>query len=282
MRHRLPTTLAAFAGAVAVAVAVVPAPAQAAAPGFDLEFVDAPGSFTAGGGREDVRVEVSTDRRRPCLKVRWIMQVRAEGFPINQVAFRRIEEDRDFPTRQAAQGDTAQIADAQPDPGQVCGDDTVEAPYQFEVKGEQGGRIEFRAVALDVGGRPLAQSSRTVTVQGEQRRTAEPTPSTASPSPTEDDDDASAAPSEPAEPSDGGGGGDATVSAPPPDPQARVSGTDDDSNLLLPGLAVGAVLVFAGVALLVRLRARTRQASAAGDLGATSHYPIREDPGPSW
>ena len=249
-------TLTAAALAVAAATVAWAAPAQADTPGFAVNITQAADTFTVGKGAHTLSAVVSTDRQLPrCLKVRWDLVISTDGISLDQIRITRVENGRSFPARTDLQEDSAQVVDAQPDPGQLCRDQTDTGTWAVAFTGPDNGSVTFSARALSEQGRVLATgqaSSQVVTPVADKRSKSPSASASASASA-----DPSASPSFSPEPTE------AAVIAPAvressADPAALAKNTSGLS-VLVPGLIVGAVLVFFGVALLLRLRSRSRR-----------------------
>jgi hypothetical protein len=276
VRHRAGV----FSTIVAVTAAFVAAagPAAAVVPGFDVRITELPDAFAAGAGPDTVTAVASTVAGRRCQKVRWSMVMRVEGVRLDQVKVDRVEETGSFALRVQADGDTARLTDAQLDPGTLCPGRTVTARYRvaFDDAAAQG-RVTFQAEAYDTDERLLQLASATTQVVGDDDadETAPPeTEPTPSPTPSESDegDDADADESEvdetvTPEPSDGveeAAGDEAEPTSPGADSIAAVPTSAGGSRGLLgAGLIIGAVLIFLGVGLLLRLRMRGRRQDQA-------------------
>ncbi len=265
MRHRA----AALFSSVLVAIAIValPAPARAVVEGVEVRITQLPGEFEAGADARTVEVVASTERRageRRCRKVRWSMVLRVDGMDLDQVEVDRIEDDGSFPLRRNTDGDTARLTDVRLDPGQLCPGRTVTARYRVAVDDEApAGRVTFHAQAFGADDRLLQAASGSSRVVGEEpEETRSPSPS-ASPS-----ESAGAAGDEPSAEAAAPPGADTTG----PDLSAT-AGTGGTPSLLGPGLIVGAVLVFLGVGLLLRIRLRNRNARHSRRPTPTSFYP---------
>jgi hypothetical protein len=245
--------------AVATAVFAVPGPASAAVPGFEVQITELPGEFAAGAAASTLTVVASTDAGRRCQKVRWSMLMRVNGINLNQVNVDRVEDGGSFPLSVQADGDTARLTDVQLDPGSLCRDSTVTARYQVSFASEvTDGQVTFQAEAYDATERLLQQATATrEVVNGDAA--ADPTPS-ADPSATPPEE-ASADGEESAQPSEDAAapsGSDAPGSV-----AAVPAGSGTDTSLLSVGVIVGAVLIFLGVGLLLRLRLRNRRNGSA-------------------
>ncbi|HET6532065.1 MAG TPA: hypothetical protein VFH03_15850 [Actinoplanes sp.] len=226
---------------VVSAIVAAPAPARAAAAGVEVTITELPDEFEAGAEPRTVEVVASTERergRQRCRKIRWSLVLRVTGADLDQVQVDRIEENGSFPVRVQTRGDTARLTDIRLDPGRLCPDRTVTARYRVAFDDDTPtGEVSFRAQAFGTDNRLLQSASGASRVTGEN---AEP-----SPSPSDD------APSE--------------VAAAPPapdtgDPELSASAGGGTPSLLGPGLIIGAVLVFLGVGLLLRIRLRNRGA----------------------
>lgn len=269
MRHRagvLSTIVAVTAAVVAVA-----SPAAAVVPGIDVNITELPDTFDAGGGPDTVTVVASTETERRCQRVRWSMLMQVEGVRLDQVRVDRVEDTGSFPLQVQADGDTARLTDARFDPGTLCRGRTVTARYRVAfADNATAGRVTFRAEAYDAGARLLQQASATSQVVGDD---AEPPEASPSPSPTGPADDeateeepeagASASDDVTPEPTDAveEAAGDGTEpTSPAGDGIAAVPAAAGGSpSLLGAGLIIGAVLIFVGVGLLLRLQLRGRR-----------------------
>jgi hypothetical protein len=228
---------------VATAVVALPAPARAVADGVEVRITQLPDEFEAGADARTVEVVAATRRtrgRERCREVRWSLRVQVDGPRLDQLRVDRIEQGRSFPVRAGAQGDTARFTDVRPDPGRLCPGRTVTARYRVAFDaGAAPGEVAFEAQAFDTRDRLLQAASGASRVDG-----AGPSPS---PSPSETDTadavDADEAAPEPSAPG-----------------LSATAGSGGTPSLLGPGLVVGAVLVFLGVGLLLRIRMRTRPA----------------------
>jgi hypothetical protein len=224
---------------VLAGVALAPA-AASAAPGFDVQITELPGEFTAGRGPGTVTVVASTDRGRACQKVRWSMVMKVSGVRLDQVRVDRVEDGGTIPLAVQADGDTARLTDTEFDPGELCRGRTVTARYRVTfTEAAPDGRVTLQAEAYDRDEQLLELASATREVVGD---TATPS---AAPSPTAAEPSRTPAP----EPSASGAG--ATASVP-------TAGRGGDTSLLGVGLIVGAVLIFFGVGLLLRVRLHGR------------------------
>ncbi len=243
--------LAALLGAVPAAV---PAPGTAeAAAGFDVQITELPGQFVAGEGASTVTVVASTDVGPRCQKVRWSLILRVDGISLDQVRVDRVEDSGSFPLAIQADGDTARLTDRDLDPGELCPDRTVTARYRLGFDEEvTDGEVTLQAGAFSRLGRLLEESSVTREVVADG---ASPAPSE-SPAPEESesagvDEDDTVSPTDEPGPS-------------PPGDVAAVpaAGSGRSTSLLGVGLIVGAVLIFLGVGILLRMRLRNREPRA--------------------
>jgi hypothetical protein len=163
-------------------------------------------------------------------------------------------------------GDTTRMTDVRFDPKQLCpgAAGTVQAPYRVSVAGDDAGRITFESRALDQGGRPLATASIDSRVVKAQAQDNDKQQQTKAPDPA--DSKAPIATPSPIAPA--GAGADDTAAPPAAAPGGDIAAdkTSSDSgipSLLGPGLIVGAVLVLAGLALLLVIRRRNRRGERA-------------------
>ena len=267
MRHRasarVTTGLALVAAVLAFFAAVLAffaTPAAAAVDGFQVSMGQTPATFTIGQQSRTVTASVATDRLRRCIKVRWSLVITTDGVSLDQIRVNRVEGGQAFRVRAELGADAARITDAQADPGQLCRNQTDSAQWDISFTGPDNGRVTFAAHALDLTGRELASAesnSRVLTAVADK---PSPSPTTAKPTatapteaateePTADDQDTPAAK--------------ATTSS------AALTPTGGTPSVLGPGLIIGAVLVFLGVALLLRIRTRNRKAD--GDPAWQAH-----------
>jgi hypothetical protein len=260
VRHR--TALLSTILAVATAVLALPSPASAVLAGFQVRL-QAPDTFEAGENPRPIEAVVSTDSARRCQKVRWSMLLRVTGgLTFDDVKVTRIENGAEFALLSQISGDTARLTDDKLDPGQLCRDQTVTARYDvsFGADAPQG-QIAYEVLALNTNNVVLQQAAAASTVEG----TATVTPTktaTASPTPSQSADDSGA----------GAGVDPAASDAPtdqPTESAAPAATADIPANtaaseggvpsLLGPGLIIGALFVFIGVGILLRLRMRTKE-----------------------
>lgn len=241
MRHRAAVRISSVLAVAATALAL-PAPASAAAPGVGLRFAQLPATLTAGGDARTVTVVASADRSRRCQKVRWSLLLTVTGVALRQVRVDRVAESGGSPLQVRAAGDTARITDVRFDPRALCPGRTVTARYVVAVTGSRAGRIAFVGQAFNAAGRLLRSAGGRSRVVAAERATPTPTPSP-SPSPSLPDGAAPIAGADPGTPPATAPGGAEAAAARTP-------------SVLGPGLIVGALLVFVGVGLLLRLRLR--------------------------
>jgi hypothetical protein len=257
---------AARLGAVLIGVTglgLVTAAPVAAAQGLTTQLRDVPDQLEAGEGARRISAVVSGNPGE-CVKVRWSLVIRADGLLLNQVGIDRIEQTGSFPVQVQINGNSARITDRQLDPGTLCADRTVTAQYDVAIADSvTDGRLTLTAEAFDAGGNLLSRGSveRRVVSERAQRDPAdradrepvEPTEPAEEPTATEEpggeapaEDDPSAGAGQPGAGQDGTGAGRA-------DAAAESSG---GTGLVQAGFVIGAVMLFLGVGLLVRLRSR--------------------------
>jgi hypothetical protein len=246
-------TLTAGALAVAAATLAWATPAQADTPGFAVKITQAPDTFTVGKDAHTLSAVVSTDRQdlRRCLKVRWALVISTQGVSLDQIRINRVENGQSVPVQAQLQEDSARVVDAQVDPGQLCPGRTITGKWSVSFAGPDNGSVTFSARAISQLGRLLAAdqaSSQVVTPVADKPSKSPSATLSATPS-------ASASPTFTPEPTNAAAVAPADSSS--VDPAALASNTSG-LNVLLPGIAVGAVLVLVGVALLLRLRSRSR------------------------
>ena len=251
MRHRAAALLSSVL-AIAVATLTLSSPARAAVEGFKVTITQLPDEFEAGAKARTVQVVASTDNEGRCRKVRWSMVLKVDGVDLDQVKVNRVEDDDNFPLQVQADGDTARLTDVRFDPGSLCRGKTVTAVYRVAFDDDADGKVTFQAQVFDATTRLLEEASASSRVVGE-RAEPSPSPSEESESPAPEESPVAVEDEESPE-----------VAAPP----ARADGDNLSANaasseggvpsLLGPGLIIGALLVFAGVGLLLRIRLRNR------------------------
>ncbi|MFI5898179.1 hypothetical protein ACIA5D_49675 [Actinoplanes sp. NPDC051513] len=244
MRHRAAHALALVAASLICVVAGLATPASADVEGFNVNIGQAPGTFTIGKQSRTLTAVATTDRQRRCFKVRWALVIKTDGISLDQIRVNRVENGQAFRVRAQLGADEARIVDAQADPGQLCRDQTVTGRWNISFVGPDDGRVTFEAQALD-GPRELSSaeaSSRVVTAVA-----AKPSPSASpSPSATAEEDETAVV-------------DDQATPAKDPTSAAALNPASGTPSVLGPGLIIGAVLVFLGVALLLRIRTRNRK-----------------------
>jgi hypothetical protein len=240
-------------------------------PGIDVQITDLPGEFAAGGQPGTITVVASTNVQRPCQKVRWSMLMQVQGLERRQVSVDRIEDNGSFPVSEQANQDTTRFTDNQFDPGELCPGRTVTARYRVAVGSDAtAGRLTFQVEAFDRNQNLLQQATANSQVTSELPG-AEATPPADDASPPAEQDGSGAANGDASAPPAGGAGpsGPGNVAAVP-------AASGSTPNLLGVGLIVGAVLIFLGVGLLLRLRMRKPPAPAHGPRSRgydpTRHY----------
>lgn len=262
MRHRV--GLAATALAVTAASLALPGRAEAVEPGFQVEITEAPRTVEAGEDARDLTVVVSTEERR-CRKVRWSLLVQVDGPDLDELKVNRIEADGEFATSTQTQGDVARITDDDVDPGQLCRGRTVTANYRIAFDdGAASGRLLIQPQAFTADGTLLQEATAQIEVEGEEpEESPSPSPSPTASEPEEEESEEAAAPAE--------------ETTTPGDVDANAASANGaPPSLLGPGLVVGALLVFAGVGILLRLRSRNREAAVSAAAPPTGfYYPSR-------
>jgi hypothetical protein len=249
MRHlaaRALTALTLVAASLAWA-----SPASADVAGFAVNIGQNPATFTIGKQARTLTAVATTERQgRRCIKVRWALTVRTDGVSLDQIRINRVENDQTFRTRTQLSDDAASVVDAQFDPGQLCRDQTVTGRWDIAFTGPDDGEVTLEARALDAAGRQLSSASTTSRVVTAVAAKPSATPS---PSPSETATDEETEPV-------------ADPGTTPPDratSAAALNPAAGTPSVLGPGLIIGAVLVFLGVALLLRIRTRNRKADPA-------------------
>jgi len=267
VRHRA-AALVSTVLALATAILVLPAPASAVVAGVRVQITRLPKTFVAGADATagTVTVVASNDgSTKGCRKVRWSMLLRVQGVSLDQVHVDR-REGKSFPVKVETDGDTARLTDVKFDPGSLCPGRTVTATYVVAFDGGPG-TVTFQAEAFDAATRLLQSATGSSRVVDETA--ADPAPNASDPAP-DASESADPAPSE----SDAVGAAGDGSSAPPagaadvaPNPASAAGGTP---SLLGPGLIIGALLVFFGVGMLLRLR--TRGAKRDRGMSPTQYY----------
>ncbi|GAA2523780.1 hypothetical protein [Winogradskya humida] len=271
MRHR--AALVAIVLAVAGATFALPGRASAVEPGFEVRITELPATFGAGAESRALTVVVSSDKRR-CIKVRWALLLQVDGPDLGDVTVSRIENNGEFATRRENAGKVARITDVQVDPGQLCRGSTVTANYRVSFGDDADtGRVTFQPQAFTAQGTLLQEATGQSPVVGQEPAATESPSPSGSPSP-------SPSPSETAEETATDDPTEEAGVAPAPDESEDLNAVPAASeggppSLLLPGVIVGALLVFVGVALLLRLRTRQRAAAARYAEPPTGFYPTR-------
>jgi hypothetical protein len=270
MRDRVAVRLITALALVATPL-VLSAPARADVPGFAVTITQSPAAFTIGQPARTLTAVASTDQPgKRCLKVRWTLTIRTEGVSLDQVRFVRVENGAAFQVHAEAGPDFARVIDAEPDPGQLCRDQTVTGRWDIGFTGPDNGTVALEASAVDTDGRVLSAagaSSRVVTGVAATPSTTPPQTAAPSPEPTEDPTgDATGEATD--DPTDNAGDIGDTGDAGTPADDASSAGAvslkpaSGTPSLLGPGLIIGGVLVFLGVALLMRMRMRNRKEAA--------------------
>jgi hypothetical protein len=258
-------TLAAVVATLAGAVAILAgaSPALADTPGFAVKVTQTADTFTVGKGAHTLSAVVSTsnDRlRNRCIKVRWALTISTQGVSLDQVRVTRVENGGSVPVQARFQGEAVRVVDQQVDPGQLCRNQNDTAQWAISFTGPDNGSVDFAMQALSQQGRVLATggtSSRVITPVAAKPSRSTPTPSATESSSPEPTESFSPEPTEAAI---------APVTQPSAGP-AALPRSSNSSSVLLPGILVGAVLVFVGVALLLRLRMRSRRQPAGPPAG---------------
>jgi hypothetical protein len=233
-----------------VAGTVVAGSPASAAQGVTVRISEVTGQFEAGGAPAQVTV-VATKRTRECIKVRWSLVLRVENVNLDQITVDRREEDGSFPVDFQTGGAEARLTDERLDPGTLCRNRSVTARYTIAFDDDAtGGRVTFRTEAYDARNEFLESDTATRNVEGD----ASPSPS---PSPTPTQSDAAESTEEAEAPIAGGGIG---------EPLEPTSGSGG-SGLLPVGLAVGGMMVFLGLTLLLRARRKLVRGRPVGRPG---------------
>jgi hypothetical protein len=237
-------------------------PALADTPGFAVKVTQAPQTFTIGKDVRTLAASVSTDRAgQRCRKVRWALVIQTQGISLNQIRVGRVEGGQPFQVNTQLGADAAVVVDAQVDPGQLCRNQTDSAEWEIGFTGPDDGQVAFEIRALNTAGQVLASADTGSNVVTPVSATTGATPSD---SPSDSPSAAAASPSSTfsAEPTEAAAvTPTASLNANPAASAARTGGP----SVLGPGLIIGAVLVFVGVALLLRLRSRNRNPVFADD-----------------
>ncbi|HEY0000554.1 MAG TPA: hypothetical protein VGB74_08875 [Actinoplanes sp.] len=259
MRHRVAVRVITALALVATSL-FAGAPAWAAEPGFAVNIGQAPASFTTGKAARTLTAVASTDRGRRCLKVRWSLEITTDGVSLDQIRIARIENGGTFEVRAEADADAVRVVDAEPDPGELCRGRTVTGRWDIGFTGPDNGTVSLEASAVDGDGRVLNTGGVTSRVVSGVAATPSPTPSETEPT-EEPTDEATEDPGDETPTDD-------TTST----PAVAIRPTAGTPSVLGPGLIIGAVLVFLGVGLLLRMRTRNRQSAAWEAESPTGFY----------
>lgn len=254
MRHRVAGRVT-TALVLAAASLMWSAPAMADVPGFEVNIGESPATFTVEKAARSLTAVISTDRGGRCRKVRWALVVRTEGVGLDQLRIGRVENDESFDVQAEVEGDSAVVIDTQLDPGELCRGRTVTGRWDIAFTGPDDGSVTFEARASDDTGRVL--SSATASSRVVSPVAAEPTESPSespSPSPEAEAEE---------EPSEAAAAGDTPQDK---ETSAALEPASGTPSVLGPGIIVGALLVFLGVGLLLRLRTRNRASAAEATL----------------
>jgi hypothetical protein len=244
---RLAGRLGLVLGVLGASTAVAASPASAAQ-GVTVRISEVTGRFEAGAAPAQMTV-VATKRTRECIKVRWSLVLSVENMSLDQITVDRREEEGSFPVDFQANGAEGRLTDERLDPGTLCRNRTVTARYTIAFDDDaSGGRVTLRVEAYDARNEFLESDTSTRNVRGDASPSPSPTPSQ---EPATD-------PTEEAEVPIAGGvdGGAAT-------PAANTGG----SGLLPVGLAVGGMMVFLGLTLLLRARRKLVRGRPVGRPG---------------
>ncbi|MBM2621387.1 hypothetical protein JIG36_38380 [Actinoplanes sp. LDG1-06] len=242
------------AALIAVAALAWSSPARADVPGFEVKVGQAPQTFTIGKDARTVTAVASTDRGRRCLKVRWALTIQTKGISLDQVRVTRVENNQSFPVRAGVQDEQATVVDEQPDPGQLCQGRTVTGRWDVAFTGPDDGEVTFQAQAFDGTGRLLSSTGTEIPVvspvAAKPSESPSPSPSATTEEPPAEEDE-EVVEEEPD-----------AAAAPTSTDNAALTPASSSSNVLGIGLIVGALMVFLGVGMLLRLRSRNRQQPA--------------------
>ncbi|WP_173158763.1 hypothetical protein [Phytohabitans suffuscus] len=239
-------------GVLVVSTAVAASPASAAQ-GVTVRISEVTGRFEAGAAPAQLTV-VATKRTRECIKVRWSLVLRVENMSLDQVTVDRREEDGSFPVDFQRNGAEGRLTDERLDPGTLCRNRNVTARYAIAFDDDAGGgRVTLRVEAYDARNEFLESDTATSNVRGDAPPSPSPSPS---PTPTREEA-APPAEEDEAPPVAGAGVGGPTT------PAANTGG----SGLLPVGLAVGGMMVFLGLTLLLRARSKLLRTRPVGRPG---------------
>jgi hypothetical protein len=255
---RFAARMGAVIGCLFVGTAVTATPAFAAQ-GVTVEITELSDTFEAGSSRPAQMTVVATKREgRDCLKVRWSLLLRVQNMSLDQLRVDRIEEDGSFPVDVETDGAQVRLTDEQLDPGTLCRDRTVTARYAFAFAEEAAaGRVTLRAEARDARNDFLESATATRNIEGDAVDPSSTPSDEASQEPSEEP--SAEVTEEAAAPIAGGGVGQ------PIRPTAGSGG----SGLLPVGLAVGGLMVFLGLTLLLRARRKMLRVQPVGRPGAS-------------
>lgn len=249
--------VAATAGLIgAITLGVAPAYA-------DEVDLDAPGSFTAGSGPQNINVKMRREDDG-CIRARAQLRIRAEDLGADQVAVGVSSGGQVVQVQLQAQGDGDFVTQlVQPSNAEMCDRRNRQQTVQFKVAfgpNAPNSEVRFTGFMFDDKGNRLAEQEDESRIKGGV--TASPTPSrtpskSPSPSPTPEEKETEEVVAE------------TTFASLPPDDTGPVSLKSNNGvfgGLGVP-IAIGVVMVGVGVALLVLLIRRNR-AEGEGPLPA--------------
>jgi hypothetical protein len=246
----------------------IAAPAGAALPavavnGFDFQITELPGQFVAGGSAANMSVVVSK-RTQGCIKVRWSLVMQVEGMSQDQARVGRVEDNKAFDVQVTQGNGGVRITDVQLDPGTLCPDSTVTALYQVAfLQGAADGRVTFTPEAFTTDGQLIGRDTVTRDVVEKVGQGAAQTNPSAAVSDSPSADASAAQPTDQSTgtkaPAAGGTASTGTINS------NTTSGAQAPVVQVGPvGLVVGALMVFLGVGLLIKVGKRARRNRAAG------------------
>ena len=238
---------------MAVTAGLIGAITLGVAPAYaDDVAVNAPSSFTAGNGPQNIDIRMRREEDG-CVRARAQLRIRADDLTADQVAVGVSSGGQVIQVQLSAQGDGDFITQlVQPAEAEMCERRNRQQTVRFQVAfgpNAPNGEVRFEGVMLDEEGNGLAEGDDEARIKG--GGAAAPSPSrSASPSPS---------PSPAAQKTEESVAAQPTFATPPPDEtQGPVSLSGGTFGGLGVPITIGVVMVGIGVALIVLLVRRNR------------------------
>lgn len=276
-----------WAGVAGLGLAL-PAMAAAAAPG-PVSLGGLPSAFQAGGGAGTLTITVtksSNGGNEGCTQVRYAIVIRLSGLSTDEVTVSRPIGGTAVPLTASGGRGTVRVEDRLPGSAPLCGS-SVSADYEVRfLAGAPSGRATFTAEALRLDGHRLgsASGSSLVTSRGVASASASAKPSSSSSPSTAKSASPSASVSSaalPATTGDSSTGTGVAVAQPPADTK-RTSSSSGLSGTSAVFIVAGAVLVLAGLVVLLTVgRGLWRRGDHGPDDPGSGGFPPDGDPTPT-